>query len=153
MWFKVFSTRFFPELTICGPNIFFVRYYRSLGKSCVSFCLAQIVGIYYQSIGCHHYGRSRLGWVLLEAVTFLIFILKSYIKIAENLILKPVGLSDFCRAHLLQQPSSVECKTVLLGLYYYRKTPPQPPPPPPPSVSLHLKPSRTCKTNQTIPNN
>ena len=34
----------------------------------------------------------------------------------------------------LPQPSSVQCKTVLLGWYYYRKTPL--PPPPPPHVTL-----------------
>ena len=47
----------------------------------------------------------------------------------------------------LQQPISVQCKTVLLGLYYYRKVP-HPQHHHTTSVSLYLKPSRSWKTKQ-----
>ena len=47
----------------------------------------------------------------------------------------------------LQQPSSVQCKTFLLGLYYHSKVPP--PPNHTTTVSLHLKPSRS-KQNKAI---
>ena len=44
----------------------------------------------------------------------------------------------------LPQPSSVQCKTVLLWWYYYRKVPL--PLPPPTRVSHHFKHSSPCKT-------
>ena len=89
---------------------------------------------------------SRTLILLLEALPLLSQRIEIDTYWVRNFLISDMQTSYLTSSYILflQQPSSVQYKTVILGLYYYPKVPP------PPSVPLHLKPPRTCMTK---PNN